>query len=95
MLPAGASKDTHRKERNLFKAACGLGAMYGSSEYGLACRLSISVEQARDILHAHKRTYGTFWRWINTVVMQGRLRRFMDSGLWILVLAGGCTWSAR
>jgi hypothetical protein len=88
-VPPGATKDTHPKERKLFKAACGLGAMYGSSEYGLARRLGISVEQARDILHSHKRTYGTFWRWTNTVVMQGRLRRYMDSRLgWRMHLAG-------
>jgi hypothetical protein len=66
-LPADATKRTHGRERELYKACCGLGAMYGASEYNLAPRLGISVAEAQELLRLHRETYPTFWRWSDAV----------------------------
>jgi hypothetical protein len=78
VLPQTATKETHAKERDLFKNCCGLGAMYGAGENSLAARLGISAAHAREVLHLHRQSYHVFWRWSDSVqdfaMLHGYLR---------------------
>jgi DNA polymerase-1 len=65
-VPRDATKQTHRHERERFKQ-CALGVQYGMGAKSLAVRLGASVDQGRDLLRLHRRTYPRYWRWSNEV----------------------------
>jgi hypothetical protein len=77
-VPADATKQTHGRERDLFKVCCGLGAMYGAGENSLAMRLGIPPAEARLLLRLHRQSYPVFWCWSDAVqdcaMLTGRLR---------------------
>jgi DNA polymerase I len=66
-VPADATKDTHKAERELFKT-CALGVQYGMEAPSLALRIAQPPIVARDLLRAHRETYRTFWRWADAAV---------------------------
>src|SRR5262249_46990316 len=70
--PEEATKNTHEKVRDIYKTAC-LAIQYGQSAYGLAPRLSISLAEAKQILHQHQERYPVFWKWSNRVVSHAML----------------------
>src|SRR5207249_891169 len=76
MVPPGATKRTHRAERDLVKAVI-LGTQYGMGEQTLAGRIGKPVAYARDLLHAHRSTFRRFWEWVdaavNLALFRGRL----------------------
>ena len=72
LLPATATKWSHRTDRDRLKAVV-LGVGYGMTEYGLAPRLGIPLEEARQLLRAHRRAYGTFWAWSDAFVASAQL----------------------
>jgi len=72
-VPADATKDTHKVERELFKT-CALGVQYGMEVPSLALRIAQPPIVARDLLHAHHETYRTFWRWSDAAVDHAMLR---------------------
>jgi hypothetical protein len=78
-VPADATKQTHGKERDLFKVCCGLGAMYGAGEQSLAARLGISAAHARELLRLHRRSYPDFWRWSDAVQDSAMLHGYLES----------------
>ena len=59
LVPAGASKATHPKQRDLCKVIF-LATNYGQSAYGLAQALGCSKDEARDLLRRFSETYRTF-----------------------------------
>ena len=61
-VPPDATKNSHRKERDQFKA-CVLAVQYGMGEESLAARIGQPVIQARQLLRLHRETYPTFWAW--------------------------------
>jgi hypothetical protein len=61
-VPPGATKQTHKVEREQFKA-CVLAVQYGMGEVSLAQRISQPVARARQLLTLHRQTYKTFWAW--------------------------------
>jgi DNA polymerase I-like protein with 3'-5' exonuclease and polymerase domains len=63
-VPSNATKQSHRKERDRFKAYV-LGVNYGMGEKTLADRIQQSALEARDLLKKHQDTYQQFWRWSN------------------------------
>jgi DNA polymerase-1 len=71
-VPADATKVTHKSERELFKA-CVLAVQYGMEAKALALRIGQPPIVARDLLHAHRETYRTFWRWSDAAVDQAML----------------------
>jgi hypothetical protein len=76
MVPADATKKTHRAERDIIKSVI-LGTQYGMGEKSLAVRINKPVVYARDLLGAHRATYRRFWEWsdaaVNVALFRGRL----------------------
>ena len=76
MVPADATKQTHRAERDIVKSVI-LGTQYGMGEQSLAVRINEPVVYARDLLRAHRSTYRKFWDWsdaaVNLALFRGRL----------------------
>jgi hypothetical protein len=76
-VPADATKDTHERERNLFKA-CVLAVQYGMGEMSLAQRIGRPPIEARTLLKQHRDTYRTFWSWsdgmLDDAMLTGRLQ---------------------
>lgn len=62
--PPGATKQTHRGVRNLFKAAT-LAVQYGMGEHSLAGRIGGIRAEARELLRLHQQTYPVFWKWVD------------------------------
>jgi hypothetical protein len=78
-VPEDATKQTHGKERDLFKVCCGLGAMYGAGEQSLAARLGISPAHARELLRLHRESYSDFWRWSDAVQDFAMLHGYLET----------------
>jgi hypothetical protein len=71
-VPPNATKETHPGEREHFKVVS-LGVLYGLSADGLARRLSVPPCRGRELLRYHQETFRRFWRWSESVEMQGML----------------------
>jgi hypothetical protein len=75
-VPPGATKQTHKSEREQFKA-CVLAVQYGMGEVALAQRINQPVARARQLLSLHRQTYKTFWAWSDATqdeaVLNGKL----------------------
>lgn len=61
-VPANATKETHKAEREQFKA-CVLAVQYGMGPESLARSIGQPVIIARELLRLHRETYQIFWRW--------------------------------
>ena len=76
LAPEGATKATHKSERDMCKQIV-LGVNYGMSAESMAMRSGIGLPHARDLLARHKRTYHVFWGWavnnVNVALAGGRL----------------------
>lgn len=75
-VPQGASKQSHKAEREQFKA-CVLAVQYGMGEISLAQRINQPVARARQLLSLHRQTYRTFWAWSDATqdeaILNGKL----------------------
>jgi DNA polymerase I len=71
--PAGATKESHKTVRNLFKS-CALAVQYGMGAPSLSLKIDRSESEARELLRLHHQTYSTFWRWSESVVDHAVLR---------------------
>jgi hypothetical protein len=76
-VPADATKQTHKAEREQFKV-CALAVQYGMIAEGLARKLGVPAHRARELLALHRRTYPRYWQWSDAVqdeaMLTGRLR---------------------
>ncbi|MGM0488441.1 MAG: DNA polymerase [Planctomycetota bacterium] len=76
-VPADATKDSHPRERELFKTAA-LGVNYGMGEQSLAQRIGEPPCVARRLLRLHHETYPQFWKWsqaaVDRAMLHGSLR---------------------
>ncbi len=83
-VPRGATKDTHKDQREQFKQ-CVLAVQYGMGEASLAARINQPVARARQLLELHKRTYRKFWTWSDSAVDEAVLGRRLWTvlGWWI------------
>ena len=66
-LPSWATKETHPREREQFKA-CALAVQYGMEAKSLASRIGQPVIQAKALLQSHHDTYRKFWKWSDSAV---------------------------
>jgi hypothetical protein len=62
LAPAGATKATHKKERDCAKL-CVLAVQYGMGAESLAERLNEPVPVGKDLLDKHLRTYRVYYKW--------------------------------
>jgi hypothetical protein len=75
-VPAGATKETHGRERDQFKVVA-LGVLYGLGADSLAAQLGVPACRGRDLLEMHRRTFRRFWEWSDTVVLAAQARGWM------------------
>jgi hypothetical protein len=66
-IPKDATKQSHKTERNLFKA-CALAVQYGMGAKSLANKIGSTVTIAKELLRLHKETYKAFWKWSDSVL---------------------------
>jgi DNA polymerase I-like protein with 3'-5' exonuclease and polymerase domains len=66
-IPEDATKQSHKTERNLFKA-CALAVQYGMGAKSLANRIGSSAITAKELLRLHRETYQAFWQWSDSVL---------------------------
>jgi hypothetical protein len=71
-VPDDATKQTHKSEREQFKA-CVLAVQYGMGAEALAQRINQPVIRARELLRIHKQTYKVFWSWSDSAVYHAML----------------------
>jgi DNA polymerase-1 len=88
-VPPGATKETHRETRDLFKQ-CILATQYGQEAPALAARIGKSEYEARELLRLHRQTYKRFWSWSDGVeahaLQSGQLQTTYG---WQLLLEAG------
>jgi len=72
-VPADATKQSHKAERDQFKA-CVLAVQYGMGAESLAQRIGQPVIRARELLRLHRETYRVFWAWSDAAVDHAMLR---------------------
>ena len=61
-VPKDATKATHPKEREQYKA-CVLATQYGMGSESLALRLKQPLLRAKQLLKSHRHVYKQFWDW--------------------------------
>jgi DNA polymerase-1 len=79
VVPFTATKHSHPSQREAFKVALGLGAMYGAGAETVAISTGRSVAEAVEWLRRHREMYPRFWRWRDAVVTHGMLHRHVDT----------------
>ncbi len=88
--PSGATKHTHARIRELFKA-CVLGVQFGMGEETLAARIGRPTAEARELLRAHRETFRTFWRWSQAAVDHAMLNGWIRTVFGWTIHAGPST----
>ena len=66
-VPEDATKESHKKERDQFKA-CVLAVQYGMGSKSLALRIGQPEFRAKELLRLHRETYAVFWKWSDAAV---------------------------
>jgi hypothetical protein len=74
LIPAGGTKETHDRERNVCKGIV-LACNYGMGPAGLARKINKPVTVAADLLRRHRETYRRFWEWSDATVEYARVHR--------------------
>src|SRR5258708_4787083 len=67
LVPDDATKDSHPLIRERCKQVV-LGLNYGMGPPAMALSAGITESEALELLNHHKRTYPTFWRWMQATV---------------------------
>jgi hypothetical protein len=67
LVPAGATKESHPRERDMFKVVV-LATQYGMGAQTLARRLRCSIETAQKLLDQHRQSYPDYWKWSDAAV---------------------------
>jgi hypothetical protein len=86
-VPPGATKHSHKAERDLFKL-CALGVQYGMQAESLARRLGRPTADGRELLWLHRQTYPAYWRWSDAVQDFAMLHGYLESAFGWRVHAG-------
>lgn len=71
-VPLDATKKSHAREREQFKAAV-LAVQYSMGPESLAARIGQPVARARELLELHRRTYRAYWAWNDRALDQAML----------------------
>ncbi len=80
--PRGATKDSHPRERSLYKVAQ-LAASYGQTPQGLANTTGCSFETARRVHANLRRVYSQYFGWVDVQsILAGRQGRMFSPAGW-------------
>lgn len=71
-VPLDATKKSHPKERDLYKATA-LAVQYGMESKSLARRLNLPETEAKHLLQKHHDVFSKFWQWSDSVVDYAQL----------------------
>ena len=77
-VPKDATKQSHPKERNLYKVVL-LATLYGQGSKSLAARLNISVDEAVKIIADIKNVFSTYFEWITGIVNRAMVRGYITT----------------
>lgn len=77
-VPSNATKETHQKERDLYKM-CILGQQYGMGAESLARNIGEIPHKAQRLIREHKTTFRRYWQWITGRVDNATLTGSMGS----------------
>ncbi len=77
-IPPEGTKETHPKERKLYKVAM-LAAQYGQSWESLARQNGLEPWIARKLHDDHKRIYAKYWDWIDAEVLHAEAAAHMET----------------
>lgn len=89
LAPAGATKESHPKERDVSKGIV-LGVNYGMGSDAMALRAGITRGEARTLLRMHKDLYAVFWEWSESQIDAGMSGRTIYTRLgWPLRVGRG------
>jgi hypothetical protein len=77
-VPEHATKQSHKRQRGLFKA-CSLGVQYGMGSESLSESIGECVDLGRELLRLHKQTYSNFWRWTGAAVDHAELFGYLQT----------------
>jgi len=72
LVPAGATKHSHKAARQRAKAIV-LGTSYGMGAESIARDAGILVDEARELLLRHQTTYRQYWRFVTDTQTTGAL----------------------
>lgn len=90
LVPPTATKKSHPTERETFKVALGLGAMYGAGPPTVATMIGKPPAFAAFLLQRHRETYRRFWAWSDAAVSHAMLHNKLWTVFgWRIVVAGG------
>jgi DNA polymerase I-like protein with 3'-5' exonuclease and polymerase domains len=78
VVPADATKQTHREERALYKT-CLLAKMYGQTPYSFARNVGCSIQLAKVIHLNLEKAYPSYWNWIDRERIKAGINREMSS----------------
>lgn len=70
-VPEGATKQSHKEIRDLFKTCC-LGVQYGMKSESLAIQINKPEIYARELIHHHQRLFKDYWKWQDETLTQAR-----------------------
>lgn len=89
VIPPGATKQSHRRERDLFKT-CVIGTQYGMGPESLAKRIGKPVPYAKELLDYHRLTYRRYWTWSDGIADRASLYGKLQTCFgWNLYLESG------
>jgi DNA polymerase I len=77
-VPQSATKQSHKRERALFKA-CTLGVQYGMGAESLAASIGEPIDVGRELLRLHRQTYPKFWHWSESAVDHAMLYSYLQT----------------
>jgi DNA polymerase I-like protein with 3'-5' exonuclease and polymerase domains len=72
-VPEGATKESHPKERDLYKQ-CVLAVQFGMGANSLASNIGSGVDEAKYLLSQHKIVFKTYWDWSEQVLCEFELK---------------------
>ena len=78
VIPKGATKQSHKAERDRLKAVV-LGTNYGMGPESIAAQVGISSLEARQLLNLHRMTYKRFWQWADENVARVDLNGVIET----------------
>jgi hypothetical protein len=78
--PLGASRHTHPEIRNRFKLIV-ISILYGIGAPGLASRLGVTCDEARNLMDRHRALYPGIWHFLDGAVTHARKHGFLSTVL--------------
>ena len=77
-VPANATKDTHPKERDLYKTTT-LAALYGQGATNMSKRMNLNIDYGQELFVKIKNTFPTYFAWAKTMFDKAMVQGFAET----------------